>query len=180
MVPETMLIPILNLGHEAFPMLKTLAALLGLAVLPATAFAQDSQLVGTWKLVAADVIRPDGQQVADYGSSPRGIAIFTADGQYVVEVYRGPERTKFASKDRSRGTPDEYRDAQLSTSTHFGRYTVDPAKGTITFMITSSSFPNLDGTTQVRPFKLEGDSLTWRVPPRPDGSVPVTRFVRVG
>lgn len=161
-------------------MLKTLAALIALALSPALGVAQGSQLVGTWKLVAADVIRPDGRTVADYGSAPSGLAIFTADGQYVVEVYRGPaERAKFASNDRSKGTPEEYRDAQLSTSTHFGRYTVDQASHTITFAIMSSSFPNLDGTTQVRPFTLQGDSLAWRVKARPDGSVPVSRFTRV-
>jgi hypothetical protein len=159
-------------------MLRTFALLIGLALHQAVAVAQGPQLVGTWKLVAADVIRPDGRTVQDYGSSPRGIAVFTADGQYVVEIYRA-ERTRFASNDRSRGTPEEYKDAVLSISTHFGRYTVDPVKGTITFAITSASFPNLDGTTQVRPFTLEGDSLTWRVAPRPDGSVPVSRFVRV-
>jgi hypothetical protein len=107
------------------------------------------------------------------------VSIFTADGQYVVEVYRGPERTKFTAKDRTRGTPEAYRDAQLSTSTHFGRYTVDQAKSTISFMITNGSFPDLDGTTQVRPFTLQNDTLTWRVADRPDGSVPVTKFVRV-
>jgi hypothetical protein len=152
--------------------------LVAFAIHPASAAAQGSQLVGTWKLIAADVIRPDGQRVADYGSSPRGIAMFTADGQYVVEVYRG-ERTRFASNDRAHGTPEEYRDTSLQISTHFGRYTVDPAKRTISFAITSASFPNLDGTTQVRPFTLENDTLTWRVRPRPDGSVPVSRFVRV-
>lgn len=158
-------------------MLRTLAVLIALALYPASSFAQDPQLVGTWKLVAADVVRPDGRTVEDYGSSPRGIAVFTADGQYVVEIYRA-ERTRFASNDKSRGTPEEYKEAALSISTHFGRYTVDRAKGTIAFAITSASFPNLDGTTQVRPFTLEGDTLTWRVPPRPDGSVPISRFVR--
>jgi hypothetical protein len=161
-------------------MLKTFAALLAFALTPAISVPQSSPLVGTWKLVAADVVRPDGRTVADYGSAPSGLAIFTADGRYVVEVYRGPaDRTKFATNDRAKGTPEEYRDAQLSTSTHFGRYTVDEARHTITFAIISSSFPNLDGTTQVRPFTLEGDSLAWRVKARPDGSVPVSRFVRV-
>jgi Lipocalin-like domain len=159
-------------------MLRTFAVLIGLALHPALAFAQGPQLVGTWKLVGADVVRPDGRTVEDYGPSPRGIAVFTADGQYVVEIYRA-ERTRFASNDKSRGTPEEYKDASLSISTHFGRYTIDPVKGTIAFAITSASFPNFDGTTQVRPFTLEGDSLAWRVPPRPDGSVPVSRFVRV-
>lgn len=159
-------------------MLRTFAVLIGLALHPAIAFAQGSQLVGTWKLVAADVVRPDGRTVEDYGSAPRGIAVFTADGQYVVQIYRA-ERTRFASNDRSSGTLEEYKDATLAISTHFGRYTVDQAKGTIVFAITSASFPNLDGTTQVRTFTLEGDSLAWRVSPRPDGSVPVSRFVRV-
>jgi hypothetical protein len=160
-------------------MLKLFAALIGLAIAPAVLVAQSSPIVGTWKLVAADVIRPDGQTVADYGSAPSGLAIFTAGGEYMVEIYRGPaDRLQFASKDRSKGTPEEYRDSQLSTSTHFGRYTVDETKQTITFAIVSASYPNLDGTTQVRPFTLQGDSLTWRVPPRPDGSVPVSRFVR--
>lgn len=159
-------------------MFRTFAVLIGLALHPAIAFAQGSQLIGTWKLVGADVVRPDGRTVEDYGSSPRGIAVFTADGQYVVEIYRA-ERTRFVSNDKARGTPEEYKDASLSISTHFGRYMVDQAKGTISFAITSASFANLDGTTQVRPFTLEGDSLTWRVPPRPDGSVPVSRFVRV-
>src|SRR5262245_42758923 len=117
-------------------MLKTLALLIGFAIHPAIALAQGPQLVGTWKLAAADVIRPDGRQVADYGSAPRGLAIFTADGLYVVEIYRA-ERTRFASGDRARGTPEEYRDASLQISTHFGKYTMDQAKSTITFAIAS-------------------------------------------
>lgn len=161
-------------------MVKTFAALIGLALAPAIAVAQDAPLVGTWKLVAADVQRPDGQVVADYGSAPDGLAIFTADGQYMIEVYRGPaDRMKFASNDRTKGTCEEYRDAQLSTSASFGRYTVDQTNHTIAFTAISSSFPNRDGKTNVDPFTLHNDSLAWRVVPRPDGSVPISRFVRV-
>ena len=36
------------------------------------ASAQESPLRGTWTLVAADQIRPDGEQVRDYGESPKG------------------------------------------------------------------------------------------------------------
>lgn len=163
---------------EVITMLRTFALLIGLTLHPTIAFAQSHQLVGTWKLVAADVVRADGRTEQDYGPSPRGIAVFTADGQYVVEIYRA-ERARFVSNDKSRGTPAEYRDAVLSASTHFGRYLVDEAKGTITFAITSASFPNLDGATQVRAFTLAGDTLSWRVPARPDGSVPISRFVHV-
>jgi Lipocalin-like domain len=161
-------------------MMKIFAALIVVALAPAIGVAQDSQLVGTWKLVAADVQRPDGRVLPDYGSAPSGMAIFTADGQYMIEIYRGPaDRMKFAANDRSKGTCDEYRDAQLSTSASFGRYTVDQANHTIAFATTSSSYPNRDGKTQVEPFTLQNDSLAWRVVPRPDGSVPISRFVRV-
>ena len=67
----------------------------------------------------------------------------------------------------------------LSTSVHFGRYTVDPVKHTITFQIDRSSVPNLDDTTAVRQYELKGDELSWRVAPRQDGSIPLTTLRRV-
>jgi hypothetical protein len=150
----------------------------GLLSSNASAFAQTNPLVGTWKLVAAEAIKPDGSRVEDYGPGPHGLALFTADGHYTVEIYRAG-RAKFSSGDKLRGTADEYRDASLTMSCHFGTYAVDAANGTVTFTIDSASFPNWDGTTQVRRFTLTGDELTWRVPPRPDGSIPVSRFTRV-
>ena len=157
----------------------SLVLLAALALHPATATAQHtSPLVGTWTLTAADVIGPDGARTPDYGPHPRGQAIFTADGHYSVDVFRA-ERLQFASTDRLRGTAEEYRDATLSMSTHFGTYTVDPVKSTITLRIVSASFPNLDGSTQLRQYTLVGDALTWRNPPRPDGSVPLSSFERV-
>jgi Lipocalin-like domain len=148
---------------------------LAFATLPA--FSQ-SKLVGSWRLTAADKILPDGKEVADYGTDPRGIAIFTADGHYVIEIFRS-EHLKFASGDRTKGTPEEYKDAVLSASCHFGTYTVDAAKGTITFHTERASYPNWDETTRVASFTLEGDKLTWHSAPRPDGIIPVSAFIRM-
>lgn len=147
-------------------------------VATAPALAQSHSLVGTWRLVAANKILPDGTQVSDYGSDPHGIAVFTDEGYYTVEIFRG-ERTKFASGDRAKGTPEEYKDAVLSTSCHFGTYDVDWVNDTITLHIAHASYPNWDMTTRVGPFTLHGDTLSWRVPPRPDGSVPVSVFKRI-
>jgi hypothetical protein len=164
--------------------LASLALLAALALSPSIATAQAPQasqtspLVGAWTLTAADVIKPDGTRTQDYGANPHGLAIFTADGHCSVAIYRS-ERLKFASNDKRQGTPEEYKDASLGMSTHFGMCAVDMVKGTITFKIDSASFPNWDGTTQVRQFTLTGDELSWRVPPRPDGSVPVSSFKRV-
>jgi len=143
-----------------------------------SALAQSPSIVGTWTLAGADKILPDGKQVQDYGADPHGIVIFTSDGRYAVEIFRS-DRKKFASNDRTAGTPEEYRDAIMSTSAHFGRYVVDAEKGAIRFQVDRASFPNWDDTTRVSSFTLTGDTLTWRTPPRPDGSIPVTILKRV-
>jgi hypothetical protein len=139
--------------------------------------AQSGSLAGTWLLTAADVIKTDGMRTQDYGPNPHGLLILTADGRYMVEIYR-VARARFASNDKFHGSPDEYKDVSLGMSCHFGTYAVDAAKSTITFKIDSASFSNWDGSTQVRNFSLNGDELTWRVPARPDGSIPVSTFRR--
>jgi Lipocalin-like domain len=140
--------------------------------------AQTPLIVGTWVLTRAEKLLPDGTRVSDYGDNPHGLVIFTSDGYYSVQIYRA-DRLKFSSRDKLKGTPEEYKEASLSTSVHFGRYTIDPAKGTITFHIDRSSFPNQDDTTQVRPYEITGDELSWKVAPRPDGSIPITILRRV-
>jgi hypothetical protein len=144
-----------------------------------TAVAQSDSIVGTWALTAADKLLPDGTRVHDhFGDNPHGIAIFTADGHYTVEIYRA-DRTKFSSLDRLKGTPDQYKEALEGMSVHFGRYTVDPSKHTINFIIDRASFSDWDDTTQVRSYELKGDELSWKVAARPDGSIPITVLRRI-
>jgi hypothetical protein len=134
--------------------------------------------VGNWKLIAADKILPDGTRVPDYGAQPHGMAIFTADGYYMIEIFRDV-RIKFASSDRAKGTIEEYKDVSLSSSCSFGTYSVNPATGTVTMKIDRATFPNNDQTTQVRAYELKDDILSWRVPARPDGSIPITILRRI-
>ena len=159
-------------------MIKYLSLLAVLLAAPLSASAQTPSILGTWALTGADKLLPGGTRVSDYGPNPHGLVIFTADGYYSVQIYRA-ERVKFSSGDKSKGTPEEYKDASLGMSVHFGRYSVDPAKGTITFHIDRSSFPNRDGATQVRSYEMKGDELSWKVPPRKDGSIPITILRRV-
>jgi hypothetical protein len=150
--------------------------LLVLAVLLAGAMvasAQTPNIVGTWVLTAADKLLPDGTRVQDYGSNPHGLVVFTSDGYYSLQIYRA-ERLKFSSGDKFNGTPEEYKDASLSMSVSFGRYSFDPVKGTLTFHVDRSSVPNLDDTTQVRSYELKGDTISWKVTARKDGSIPIT------
>lgn len=134
--------------------------------------------VGSWQLIAADKLLPNGTRVSDYGAEPHGMAVFTADGHFMIDVFRNA-RTKFASKDRDKGTFDEYKEAQLSSSCSFGTYTVDAAANKITLHIDRSTYPNGDDTTQVREYEVEDDTLSWKVAPRPDGSIPITVVRRI-
>ena len=142
------------------------------------ASAQTSDIVGTWVLSKAEKLLPDGTRISDYGDNPHGLVVFTADGYYSVQIYRA-DRLKFSSGDKLKGTPEEYKETSLTTSVHFGTYILDPAKHTITFHIDRSSFPNQDDTTQIRPYEMNGDELSWKVAPRPDGSIPITILRRV-
>jgi len=155
--------------------LSFLAVLLAISV---PAMAQSPSIVGTWILTGAEKQLPDGTRALDYGPNPHGLAIFTAEGYYSVQIYRD-KRLKFASGDKFKGTPEEYQDASLSMSVHFGRYTVDPVKHTITFRIDRSSIPNQDDSTAVRSYEIQGDDLSWKVAARADGSVPITTLRRV-
>lgn len=158
--------------------IKCLALLAILLLGSIVAHAQSPSVAGTWVLTRADRLLPDGTRVSDYGDNPHGLVIFTSDGYYSVQIYRA-ERLRFSSGDKLKGTPEEYKEASLSTSVHFGRYTLDPANATITFHIDRSSFPNQDDTTQVRPYEIRGNELSWKVAPRPDGSIPITVLHRV-
>ena len=154
-------------------MMKRLSLIAALLTGCLFATAQTPSIVGTWVLAGADKLLPNGTRVPDYGPNPHGLVVFTADGYYSVQIYRA-EQVKFSSGDKLKGTPEEYRNASLSSSVHFGRYSVDAAKGTITFHVDRSSFPNWDDSVQVRSYEIKGDELSWKVAPRPDGSIPIT------
>jgi hypothetical protein len=135
-------------------------------------------LTGMWTLVAADAIKPDGSRVRDYGDAPRGMLFVDAKGHYSLQIFKA-ERPRFASTSKVTGTAAEYESAVMGSSTHFGDMDVDLVAHTLTFSISASSFPNWEGTKQVRSYELKDDVLSYRVPPRADGSVPVSVWKRV-
>jgi hypothetical protein len=156
--------------------LPALAGLVLLAAMPA--FAADSPLAGTWKLVQADVLLPDGRQTHDYGEMPRGLLIIDGKGHYSLQIYDSGH-PHYASGDKKTGTAEEYRGNALSLSTHFGMIDVDTMAHTLTLHIDTASFPNQDGTQQVRHYELKGNELSYRVEPRKDGSIPISVWRRV-
>ena len=139
--------------------------------------AADFPLAGTWTLTAADRITPTGVREHDYGAAPKGRLIVDATGRYSLQIYRS-ERTGFASGDKKRGAPEEYLDAVLGSSTHYGTIAIDETAHQLVFKIDGSAFKNWEGTTQRRAYDLKGDVLSYRVPTAPDGNVPISAWRR--
>ena len=144
--------------------LKTIAALLALALLAGAAAAQPAPslkdgIVGTWNFVVAEVTAPDGKKSFPFGETPKGILIFTADGRF-AQIHVAGDVPRIASNNRLTGTPEEYAEIMRRSLSVFGSYTVDEDKKTVTYHIASSSFPNWEGEAQTRTIdKLTADEF---------------------
>jgi hypothetical protein len=164
---------------------KTLLfALLALLPIPAVTASEPGKvntaaaIEGTWTLAFADVQHPDGTRTHDYGDAPKGMLQVDHAGHYSLFIFNS-SRPRFAANDKNAGTPDEFRSATLGTSSHFGTVEADPVKRTLTFHIEGATYPNWEGTTQVRGYEMSGDTLSYKVPPRPNGDIPLTGWKRI-
>ena len=168
------------------PTLSRLAAvavlLPGLALASATTAADtsgDISLAGTWTLVAADVVHPDGSRASDYGDAPKGLLMIDRSGRYSLQILRS-DRPRFADPAKGKATAQEYRAAVMGSSTHFGTVAFEADTHQLVFRIEGASFPNWEGQQQVRAFELNDNTLSYRVPPRPNGDVPISVWRRIG
>ena len=128
-------------------------------------------IAGTYSLILVDNLLANGSRVHLYGDHPHGILIMDGKGNYSLQIVSGG-RPKFVSGDKSKGTDEENKLALQGSNAHFGTYTIDTTKHTITFNINHASFPNWEGTKQVRPFEFDGKVFKYKVPaPTTGGSV---------
>lgn len=135
-----------------------------------TAQAEDlASLQGTWIMVSAYEIHADGTRTTNYGEHPDGLFIVDDAGRYSMQIFK-VGRPVFASGDKARGTPDEYRAALIGISTHIGRVSIDAAHHQLVFDVEGSSFPNWEGKRQVRDYTFEKGVLSYAVPASASGS----------
>lgn len=135
-------------------------------------------LAGTWTLQAADALHPDGSRSRDYGEAPKGLLMIDAQGHYSLQIFRS-DRPRFAAGAKADGSADEYRAAVMGSSTHYGTLDIDATRHLLVFHIEGASFPNWEGQQQRRSFELRGDLLSYRVPARPNGDVPISVWRRI-
>jgi hypothetical protein len=168
--------------YRLFSRLAVVACVLpGMALASGTtpATSGDVSLAGTWTLVAADVLHPDGSREHDYGDAPKGLLMIDRTGHYSLQIFRS-DRPRFADPAKAKASAQEYRAAVMGSSTHYGTLAVEAAEQQLVFHVEGASFPNWEGQQQARAFELRGDTLSYRVPPRPNGDVPISVWRRIG
>jgi Lipocalin-like domain len=152
---------------------RTIFAALSMLTVVRPAIAQDSaaQLYGSWRLLSfkAQIVGEDAEPRDFFGSSPFGRLILTPAHTMAVFLSR---------PDRNPPTNDADAATLLRSMTAYtGRFRVEGDK----FITTVDGAWNevFKSHEQVRIFKLEGDTLTIRVPEQPSGLEPGKRNTSV-
>lgn len=139
-----------------------------------------SELAGTWILTAADTLYPDGHRVHGFGDHPEGRMMVDRQGRYTIEIYRAAA-VNFASGTKAGGSSEEFRDAMLRNSVHYGHVSLDHASHHIIFDVELSVFPNWEGKRQTRDYTLKGDHLVYQVPASAtgDGTIAISEWQKL-
>jgi hypothetical protein len=117
-----------------------------------------AQLLGTWKLVSIEDTMTDGkvQPPTQYGPHPHGFIMYQPDG-YMCATIVNSDRPVW--KDPAKATDAEkiaYYDSFLA---YCGTFKLDSATSTVTHFPEVAWSPSFVGSTQPRPFRLEGNRL---------------------
>lgn len=125
-------------------------------------------LAGSWQMDSAWETLADGRRVTTYTEHPDGLLLIDANGRYSLQIFH-PKRKKFAGNKAS-ASAEEFKDAVIGSSTHFGTISLDPTAQQLVFHIEAASYPNWNHTTQVRDFTLRNNVLSYAVPAAASGN----------
>jgi hypothetical protein len=117
-----------------------------------------AQLLGTWKLVSIEDTTKDGkvQPSTQFGPHPHGFLMYQPDGYMCASIANG-DRPLW--KDSAQATDAEkiaYYDTFIA---YCGTFKLDSATSIVTHFPEVAWSPSYVGSTQPRPFRLEGDRL---------------------
>jgi hypothetical protein len=116
-------------------------------------------LVGTWKLISTEEVLRDGHRgpYSDLGPNAKGYLIYAGDGHMCVELMN-PTRPIWKN-DEEHATDAEKVSAASGFTAYCGVYTTDEMNRTIVHSPDVAFLPNYIGTSQKRPYRLEGRRL---------------------
>lgn len=115
---------------------------------------QTSQLIGTWKLIAATATSAAGAPIEQpYGPTPMGRLVLTAEGRMMAVLCDGRP-----------SVPDGKKRAY---SSYCGNFRVED--NTLITIVDAAAIVERVGSQQRRKLTLRGDKLVLAPPPRADG-----------
>jgi Lipocalin-like domain len=136
----------------------TAAMVIGQGVQATAQSARD--LVGTWTITSADA----------YGPMPKGSLIFESNGRFSL-ILLNSNVPKYASNNRTQGTPSEYKATVEGSLAYFGTYSVNGSE--LNLHIDGSTFANWNGQDQRRTnLSITGDELRYTQPTPSGGGAP--------
>jgi hypothetical protein len=132
------------------------------------------QLQGTWTMVS-NVLDQGGNKTEPYGPGAKGSVVLTSNGRVMLIITRA-DVPKFASNNRTTGTPEENKAAVAGSIGYFGTYLTNDADKTLVMHLEGSTYPNWLGTDQKRTIELSGDQMKFinQNPSMGQGTVTVT------
>lgn len=116
-----------------------------------------AQLVGSWQLVSVtDTIDGKDQVSPNFGAHPIGFIMYEPDGHMCATLAKGDRP---AWKDPAKASDAEKIAYYDTFYAYCGTYKLDAANSTVYHYPTIAWTPAYVGSTQKRPFRLEGDKL---------------------
>jgi len=116
------------------------------------------QLLGTWKLVSIEETMKDGkvQPATQFGPHPHGFIMYQPDGYMCASIVNG-DRPVW--KDPAKATDAEKIADYDTFIAYCGTFKLDSAASIVTHFPDVAWLPSYVGSTQPRPFRLEGNRL---------------------
>jgi hypothetical protein len=115
-------------------------------------------LVGTWQVVSNVNSAADGKKIHSFGPNPKGMAIFSSDGHYMITLLRD-DLPKLASNNRLQATAEENAAIARGSIASYGTYSI--ADKVLTLKVVESTYPNWRGVEQIRDMLVfTNDDLT--------------------
>ena len=117
-----------------------------------------NKIIGTWKLVLAEDTLRDGSTRAIYGLNGQGFLMYSTDG-FMCVVLMDPDRPKWANPKKP--TQADKASAFDGSYGYCGRYEIDAKHNTLVHLPEVSTGPGFVATRQVRPYRFEGNRMTF-------------------
>jgi hypothetical protein len=122
------------------------------------------QLIGAWRLVSIETIRPNGEIIYPfYGKHPEGLIVYDRSGWMSVQITSDPRPTVPRASSREDFLAAAAMEKVAAVDGYYaycGTWTLDTSNSTVTHHIKQSLYPAERGEDGVRYYTFEADRLT--------------------